>query len=132
MAPASAIAKIVPIRVSRRPRSRPQLQDRLTPEELLALLKAARQRSARDWAMILVAYRHGLIASELCGLTFADLDLKDGSITTARLKCSLKTVRPLYQHRGPPPRVRDVRVCAGSEQSSDNRCAGVDVGARAK
>jgi hypothetical protein len=32
----------------------------LTTEETLAVLKAARERSTRDWAMILIAYRHGL------------------------------------------------------------------------
>jgi len=32
----------------------------LTPVETLAVLKVAKQRSTRDWAMILLAYRHGL------------------------------------------------------------------------
>jgi hypothetical protein len=40
----------------------------LTADELLAVLKVARERSARDWSMILIAYRHGMRASELCGL----------------------------------------------------------------
>jgi integrase len=48
----------------------------LSPEEILALLKAARARSIRDWAMVLLAYRHGLRASEVCGLKLADIDLK--------------------------------------------------------
>jgi integrase len=39
----------------------------LTPGELLAILRVARQSSTRDWAMILMAYRHGLRASEICG-----------------------------------------------------------------
>src|SRR5260370_39103018 len=74
----------------------------LTPQELLDLLKAARKRSVRDWAMILLAYRHGLRASEVCGLKLADLDLKSGSISIRRLKGPLFTVQPLYQHRGQP------------------------------
>jgi len=74
----------------------------LTPQEMLDLLKAARKRSVRDWAMILLAYRHGLRASEVCGLKLADLDLKSGSISIRRLKGSLHTVQPLYQHRGQP------------------------------
>lgn len=74
----------------------------LTPQEMLDLLKAARKRSTRDWAMILLAYRHGLRASEVCGLKLADLDLKAGSILIRRLKGSLHTVQPLYQHRGQP------------------------------
>ena len=74
----------------------------LTPQEMLDLLKAARQHSTRDWAMILLAYRHGLRASEVCGIKLADLDLKAGSISIRRLKGSLHTVQPLYQHRGQP------------------------------
>jgi len=74
----------------------------LTPEETLAVLKAARDRATRDWEMILLAYRHGLRASEVCGLKLADIDLKAGSISIRRLKGSLPTVQPLYQHRGQP------------------------------
>src|SRR5712692_6726206 len=74
----------------------------LTPDELLAVLKAAKARSARDWAMALLAYRHGLRASEVCGLRIADVDLKAGSLSIRRLKGSLHTVQPLYQHRGQP------------------------------
>jgi site-specific recombinase XerD len=74
----------------------------LTPQETLALLKAARKRSTRDWAMILLAYRHGLRASEVCAIKLSDMDLKAGFISIRRLKGSLHTVQPLYQHRGQP------------------------------
>ena len=74
----------------------------LTPQEMLDLLKAARKRSTRDWAMILLAYRHGLRASEVCGIKLADVDLKAGSISIRRLKGSLHTIQPIYQHRGQP------------------------------
>jgi site-specific recombinase XerD len=74
----------------------------LTPQETLALLKAARKRSTRDWAMILLAYRHGLRASEVCGIKLADIDLKTSSISIRRLKGSLHTIQPIYQHRGQP------------------------------
>lgn len=74
----------------------------LTPEEVLAVLRIARDRDVRTWAMILLAYRHGMRASEVCGLRLADVDLKDGAITIARLKGSMRTVQPLYAHRGQP------------------------------
>ncbi len=74
----------------------------LTPHETLELLKTAKNRSTRDWAMILLAYRHGLRASEVCGIKLADIDLKAGSISIRRLKGSLHTIQPLYQHRGQP------------------------------
>jgi site-specific recombinase XerD len=74
----------------------------LTPQEMLDLLKAARKRSLRDWAMILLAYRHGLRTSEVCGLKLSDMDLKAGSISIRGLKGSLHTIQPIYQHRGQP------------------------------
>lgn len=74
----------------------------LSPLELMAVLKIARARSTRDWCMILLAYRHGMRASEVCGLKLSDLNLKDQTIRVARLKGSMLTVQPLYAHRGVP------------------------------
>jgi len=74
----------------------------LSPEETLGVLCAAKERGARDWAMILLAYRHGLRASEVCGLRLADVSLKDGTISIQRLKGSMRTTQPLYAHRGQP------------------------------
>ena len=74
----------------------------LKVDEMLAVLKAARERATRDWAMVLLAYRHGLRASEVCGLKLADIDLKTGSISIRLLKGSMATVQPLYSHRGQP------------------------------
>ncbi|HEY3180576.1 MAG TPA: hypothetical protein VGL25_17045 [Casimicrobiaceae bacterium] len=46
------------------------------------LLRAARKGhyGARNHAMILIAYRHWLGASEITGLRVSDLDLKRGTI----------------------------------------------------
>jgi len=74
----------------------------LTPEETLAVLRTAKDRGVRDWCMVLVAYRHGLRASEVCGLRLTDVDLKDGALSIQRLKGSMRTVQPLYTHRGQP------------------------------
>jgi site-specific recombinase XerD len=74
----------------------------LSPEETLAVLRAAKDHGIRDWAMVLVAYRHGLRASEVCGLRLADVNLKDGALSIQRLKGSMRTVQPLYSHRGQP------------------------------
>lgn len=73
----------------------------LTPEEMISLLKAAREHSIRAWAMILLAYRHGMRASEVCSLRLADADLKAGSIVIRRLKGSMQTTQPLFPHRQP-------------------------------
>lgn len=89
--------------LKRAPRTRPrQGMLALTPQEILNVLKAARARSARDWAMMLLAYRHGMRASEVCGLKLADIDLRSEAVTIRRLKGSLTTVQPLYRHRGQP------------------------------
>jgi len=74
----------------------------LSPDDVLAVLKAARARSTRDWAMVLLAYRHGLRASEVCGLKLSDVNLKDQTIRLARLKGSMLTMQPLVPHRGQP------------------------------
>jgi len=71
----------------------------LTRSELLALLKAARSQSERDWLMILVAFWHGLRASEVT--SFTPSAVRDGHITIQRLKGSLKTTQPLMRHENP-------------------------------
>ena len=93
---------VIPIPKDRPIRTKRGRMTILTPQEMLDLLKAARKRSTRDWAMILLAYRHGLRASEVCGLKLAAMDLKAGSISIRRLKGSLHTIQPLHQHRGQP------------------------------
>jgi site-specific recombinase XerD len=71
----------------------------LDRNQVLVLLKSARAASERDFLMILLAYRHGLRASEVCGLT--PEDFADGFITVRRLKGSLKTVQPLFESDNP-------------------------------
>jgi type 1 fimbriae regulatory protein FimB len=73
----------------------------LSHDEILKVLKAASD-SPRDLAMILIAFRHGMRASEVCGLELKDVDLKNGEITIRRLKGSLKTTQPLADLQGQP------------------------------
>jgi type 1 fimbriae regulatory protein FimB len=73
----------------------------LTHDEILKVLKAASD-SPRDLCMILLAFRHGMRASEICGLELKDVDLKNGEITIRRLKGSLKTTQPLADLQGQP------------------------------
>jgi type 1 fimbriae regulatory protein FimB len=73
----------------------------LTPPEVRKVLKIASE-SKRNHAMILLAYRHGMRASEVCNLKLADVDLKNGELTIRRLKGSLKTVQPLSDLPGQP------------------------------
>jgi len=73
----------------------------LTQDEILKVLKAASD-SPRDHAMILLAFRHGMRASEVCGLELKDVDLRNGEVTIRRLKGSLKTTQPLADVQGQP------------------------------
>ena len=73
----------------------------MSPDEVRAVLKIARQRRTRDWCMILIAYRHGLRTEEVCGLKLGDV--KDGVLSVQRLKGSLKTDQPLRHHHGDTP-----------------------------
>jgi integrase len=59
-------------------------QSHLTPEEVIAVRKVAKERSALAWTMVL-AYRHGMRASEVCTLRLDDVDLKRQAITVRRL-----------------------------------------------
>jgi type 1 fimbriae regulatory protein FimB len=65
----------------------------LTQEELKRLFAVIKEK--RDKALFLLAYRHGLRASEVGLLQRTDVDLKQGRITIHRLKGSLSGIYPL-------------------------------------
>ncbi len=74
----------------------------LEPAEVLSVLRAAKAKGTREWAMIVVAYKHGMRASEVCNLRLDDVDMKNGSIVVERLKGSLCTIQAVTEHRGEP------------------------------
>ena len=84
--PTTVNGKVPPRRLpsaERRPR------EYLTPEEVERLISAARKRIGarsphRDATLILMAYRHGLRASELCALRWDMLDLSQGRFHVTR------------------------------------------------
>ena len=65
----------------------------LTQEELKQLFATIKDK--RDKTIFLLAYRHGLRASEIGHLQRSDVDLKQGRITIHRLKGSLSGIYPL-------------------------------------
>src|SRR6266571_1321039 len=101
--------------------SRRRTMKALTPEEVLKVLKIASE-SKRNHAMILLGYRHGMRASEVCELRLSDLDLKNGQITINRKKGSLKTVQPLSDMPGQPllSEKRVVRAWLGERRDPSN------------
>jgi integrase len=101
----SAPTHSVAFPTSEKARARPaarQVMISLEPAEVLAVLRAAKAMGAREWAMIVLAYKHGLRASEVCNLRLDDVDLKNGSVVVERLKGSLRTTQALTEHRGEP------------------------------
>ena len=99
-----------------RPRRRPTLQngtvpparrrnrdvrprEYLTPREVERLIAAAkrsgRRYGLRDATMILVTFRHGLRVSELCALTWDQIDFSHGLIHVRRLKNGIPSVHQL-------------------------------------
>lgn len=75
----------------------PRLRDYLTRDEVASLLRSSKKsrHGVRNHAMILLAYRHGLRASELVGLRVSDLDLHARTIYCRRAKGSRSSVHPM-------------------------------------
>jgi type 1 fimbriae regulatory protein FimB/type 1 fimbriae regulatory protein FimE len=65
----------------------------LTEDEVERLIRAAENH--RDRIMILMAYRHGLRASELIGLQWSQIDLDAGRLRVRRAKGGDDSVQPL-------------------------------------
>jgi type 1 fimbriae regulatory protein FimB len=69
----------------------------LSETEVKEFLAAARgsRHGIRDYAMMLMTYRHGLRVSELVDLRLEDADLKSGRLHVRRKKGSLSTHQPI-------------------------------------
>jgi integrase len=70
----------------------------LTQREIERLMDCARKHGRyghRDAAMILVAYRHGLRASEVCDLQWQQIELSEGRLHVHRVKNGISSVHPI-------------------------------------
>jgi type 1 fimbriae regulatory protein FimB len=69
----------------------------LTEAEIADFLKAARKgrHGIRNYAMLLLAFRHGLRVSELINIRMPDIDFDTGRLFVRRVKGSLSTSQPL-------------------------------------
>jgi site-specific recombinase XerD len=65
-------------------------------ERLLAVSKTTSRNPERDYALLLLAYRHGLRVSELCSLRLSDVNLEAGEFHVSRLKGSDSGSHPFY------------------------------------
>ena len=70
----------------------------LTEREIERLMDRARKHGRyghRDATMILVAYRHGLRASEVCDLQWQQIELSEGRLHVHRVKNGIPSVHPI-------------------------------------
>jgi site-specific recombinase XerD len=81
----------------RRPNAELRTREHLTEREVERLLEAAKQNrhGHRDSTMVLMAYRHGLRASELCDLRWDQLDFNRAVLHVRRVKQGTPATHPL-------------------------------------
>jgi integrase len=112
----TAVNRTLPRRL---PNAAYRVREYLTEKEVDRLIEAARKRGRngrRDAAAILLAYRHGLRAQELCSLKWSQIDLQHGRLHVNRAKGGIESVHPLHGpelralrplQQGSPVRIRN-------------------------
>ena len=123
--PSTVNGKVPPRRLTnaeRRPR------EYLTPEEVERLITTAQKRIGartphRDATMILLAYRHGLRASELCSLRWDMLDLAPRSLPRHPPQERPAERAPSTRHRDPRAPATAARAGAGEHLRVHHRAA---------
>src|ERR1700752_3716883 len=97
--------KCLKSRGGRRKNAEVRSREHLTPDEVDRMIAAARQRGRyglRDGLLIMLAYRHGLRASELIASRWDQINFKGGTIYINRLKNGSPSTHPI---RGPEIRL---------------------------
>jgi integrase len=82
---------------SRQPNSELRSREHLTETEVEKLIEAAKgnRYGQRDATMILVAYRHGLRASEICDLRWEQFDFNSATLYVRRVKSGKPSTHPI-------------------------------------
>jgi integrase len=81
----------------RRPNSELRSREHLTETEVEKLMEAAKgnRHAHRDATIILVAYRHGLRASEICDLRWDQIDFTSATLHVHRVKNGKPSTHPI-------------------------------------
>jgi type 1 fimbriae regulatory protein FimB/type 1 fimbriae regulatory protein FimE len=81
----------------RKPNAELRPREHLTEREVEKLIEAARRNrwGSRDSTMMLIAFRHGLRVSELCGLQWSDIEFETGTLHLRRAKGGTTAAHPL-------------------------------------
>ena len=85
------------VTTSRGPGAEARTRKHLTPDEVKVLVEAAKanRHGLRDATMILVAFRHGLRASEVCDLRWDQVDFDAAALNVRRVKNGTPSTHPL-------------------------------------
>jgi integrase len=94
VAPATEKRTVTPIR---RPNAELRPREHLTEREVNKLIETAKGNrwGQRDSTIILIAFRHGLRASELCELQWSDVKFESGTLLLRRAKGGATATHPL-------------------------------------
>jgi integrase len=94
VSPATEKRTVMPIR---RPNSEIRPREHLTEREVEKLIGAAKghRHGHRDATMILICFRHGLRASELCELQWSDAEFETATLHLRRAKGGAMGTHPL-------------------------------------
>jgi len=92
--PATKKRAVAPLR---RPNRELRSREHLTETELEKLVETARgnRYGHRDATMILVAYRHGLRASEVCDMRWEQIDWNSATLRVRRVKSGKPSTHPI-------------------------------------
>ena len=94
VSPATVNRTVTPLR---RPNAELRPREHLTEREVEKLVKAAKANrwGQRDSTVLLIAFRHGLRASEVCGLQWSDVEFESGTLHLRRAKGGATSTHPL-------------------------------------
>ena len=94
LTPTAAKRTVMPRRL---PNHELRPREHLTEREVEKLIEAARKNrhGQRDAAIILICFRHGLRASELCELQWSDLEFETATLHLRRAKKGTAATHPL-------------------------------------
>jgi integrase len=97
IAPTTEEQTVAPDMARRRPNAALRSREHLTPDEVERLIGAAKQGrwGHRDATIILVAYRHGLRASELADLRWDQVDFSTANLHVRRAKKGTPATHPI-------------------------------------
>ncbi|MGP0094650.1 MAG: tyrosine-type recombinase/integrase [Xanthobacteraceae bacterium] len=95
VAPTEVKRTVVP---TRRKNAELRTREHLTPSEVEKLIEAAKanRHGHRDATMLLLTYRHGLRAAEVCDLRWDQIDFNGAVLHVRRVKNGMPSTHPIH------------------------------------